>query len=199
MIHNIDVDLCPCGEREKKALRYEKKKSDDDNSMETGNLKFRFESVIDSMALAKLSKYLLCHSSSEYKIGMYHSCLKWAMNYVFAKWFLPMQDRKWYFGLFIHLHKGSHSFFLSEMLSNRNLDCQLPSHAWGSVDAKCINHTPMQGPCLHMGTPLRGGKDVIRQQVFRIKKPCWVRFVISRMMQCIHELQNTCVFARMFR
>lgn len=186
----------PVGKRKKKALRYEKKnKSDDDNSMETRTLKFRFESVIDSMALAKLPKCLLCHSSFEYKIGIYHSCLKWAMNSVFAKWFLPMQDRKWPFYTFKY-HKGSHSFFFSEMFSNRNLDCQLPSHAWRSVDAKCINHTPMQWPCLHMGTPL---KDVIRQQVFRIKKPCWVRFVISRMMQCIHELQNTCVFARMFR
>lgn len=95
----------PVGKRKKKALRYEKKnKSDDDNSMETRTLKFRFESVIDSMALAKLPKCLLCHSSFEYKIGIYHSCLKWAMNSVFAKWFLPMQDRKWYPGLFIHLN-----------------------------------------------------------------------------------------------
>lgn len=79
MIHNIDADLSPCGRKKKrknKELLDMKKKSDDDNSMETGTLKFRSESVIESMALAKLPKCLLCHSSLEYKIGIYHSCLK---------------------------------------------------------------------------------------------------------------------------
>lgn len=68
------------------------------------------------------------------------------------------------------------------MLRSADLDCQLLPHALRSVDAKSINQTPRQWPCLHMGMHPRGGRDFKRQQVFRINKSCRVSFVISEMM-----------------